>query len=263
MFPTLFENAYIIVPTWHLFFILSIVCTFRTYLYLNLKLNPHFSRKQLKIVLILVYIWSYIGARLSSIQTETNSFSLFDLIKLLIDSGPLCFHGGFAYSAVCLLFYLKITKQNIRQHLDIGVPSCLLGLSIIKIGCFFNGDDYGYHVIYHGTAPWWAVTFPNHIEPTPRYPTQLFESFASFTLFTILFFNFKTLTQRLPMGYVGLLGIIFYEIVRFFNDYYRDESKLWIIQHQLSTSQGVNLIVIIFTLFLCKKKQFYQNSGYD
>jgi phosphatidylglycerol:prolipoprotein diacylglycerol transferase len=76
------------------------------------------------------------------------------------------------------------------------------------MGCFLNGDDYG----KPSDLPW-AMEFPDGAPPTPFgirvQPTQLYESFSSVLIFTVLMLARKKLKRDWAMTclYLALAGL--------------------------------------------------------
>jgi phosphatidylglycerol:prolipoprotein diacylglycerol transferase len=236
-------------------FILGVLSSYFSFSYLNKQLTQPFSSKQLKKVFILVYLSSYFGARIMSICREEQVLDFSDFFFKIFELGSLSFYGGMLASFVACYCYLGYTKQKLDRYLDIGVPSCLLGLAIVRVGCFLNGDDYGIQVPHQDAVPpWWTVSFPNHPNPIPRYPTQLFESFLVFSAFLIFNNNFKKIKRVLADGSLGLLGIITYTVIRFFDDFLRDDHGILLIARYFSFMQIISLIIFFISVFILYQK---------
>jgi phosphatidylglycerol:prolipoprotein diacylglycerol transferase len=87
-----------------------------------------------------------------------NEGSLWNTFLAVIDirRGGVEFYGGFVFTIVCVLAWLKFyEKVSLRWYMDIIAPSAALGLAIGRIGCFLNGCCYG----TTSELPW-AVQFP-------------------------------------------------------------------------------------------------------
>lgn len=106
--------------------------------------------------------------------------------------------GAFLGAALFGSLYLLYRRQPVLAYADAAVPAVALGYAVARIGCFFNGDDFG--IV---TSVPWAVQFPagteayaahlhrGLIEPgaslsLPVHPTQLYHSAAGLLLFAIL-----------------------------------------------------------------------------
>jgi phosphatidylglycerol:prolipoprotein diacylglycerol transferase len=155
------------------------------------------------------------------------------------------FYGGAILSFVCGFIYCRIKKVSASTLMDLAIPAGLLALSIGRIGCFLNGDDFGKAVpLKPGeAAPWWSVTFPNLEDAVPRYPVQLIEAFTVLILVLILTTAFVPLRRNFRAGAVGYFGIIGYANLRFFNEYYRGDLRGFV-GNSLSTSQFISLLIL-------------------
>lgn len=252
MYPILYESSWVIIPTWHSFFLLSFFSAYFYMQFLGKKLYPAVKPEDLSKVFLLSYTSAYLGARALSIYVEEDPRSLLDFLIKLVHLGPMTFYGGFLSAVFCNLLYLR-KKQKILRLLDLAIPSLFLGLSIGRIGCFFNGDDYGILAsnLTHTAVPWWSVTFPNHTNPLPRVPVQLLESLGAFLIVLFLYLKQK----RKPFsqkGSLGLLGICLYSFLRFFLEFLRGDERGSLFIEFFSTSQTISLslILVCFPLFL-------------
>ncbi|MEC7850306.1 MAG: prolipoprotein diacylglyceryl transferase family protein, partial [Candidatus Neomarinimicrobiota bacterium] len=122
---------------------------------------------------------------------------------------------------------------------DLIAPLIMIGYAIGRIGCFLVGDDYG----LPSKLPW-AVSFPNGLPPTTVsnfsiyypwvdiseltsgiitvHPTQLYESFAGF-LFFMLLWNLRNKINR--PGSLFFIYLIIAGVERFFIEFIRTNEK--------------------------------------
>ncbi|HEX8112936.1 MAG TPA: prolipoprotein diacylglyceryl transferase family protein [Kofleriaceae bacterium] len=117
----------------------------------------------------------------------------------LIDGGR-SYYGGLLAGAAAALAYLRVRRQPVLRHADALAPACALGYCVGRIGCFFNGDDYG--VVVSGAFPL-AVRYPPgteaygaHLErglispadamSLPVVPSQLGHAALGLILFLVL-----------------------------------------------------------------------------
>ncbi len=78
---------------------------------------------------------------------------------LRIWSGGMAQYGGLIAGALAVTLFLKARHIPFFAYSDTLIPSVALGVAIGRIGCFFNGDDFG----TRSTLPW-AVRFPSGTE---------------------------------------------------------------------------------------------------
>jgi phosphatidylglycerol:prolipoprotein diacylglycerol transferase len=113
-------------------------------------------------------------------------------------SGGRAEYGGLIAGTLAVLVVLNVRKLSFVRYADAMAPATALGVSIARIGCFLNGDDYG--TVSH--LPW-SVQFPagteayaDHlprgwISPNaswslPVHPVQLYDSLYWLGLFVVL-----------------------------------------------------------------------------
>ena len=257
MYPILYQNNWLLIPTWHFFFLLAIFSSYFYSHFLRSQFYPlSFPKEKLTELFLAIYVGGYLGARFISLLVEEKKKFPWEVLSNLITLGPMTFYGAFLGGSFLGLLYLR-RKKIILIALDLGVSSTLLGLSIGRIGCFFNGDDYGIPAsqLSSQEKPWWAVSFPNHAILLPRVPTQLIESLTTFLLALLLFMLLK---KKRKAGVIGFLGILFYSISRFFIEFLRGDSRGTFFSSNLSTSQGISLILItVSTLILLRRNNSY------
>lgn len=251
MYPILWQVGDLIIPTWHVLFVIASISGF---LYLRL-LTKRFHQ-ELLLEMPSAFLWAYmgalIGARLFSVFIENNTFDLQNYLNF--DS--LTFYGGFLGGVLFVSIWIFCKKLHWSQFWDLMIPPLFLGLAIGRIGCFLNGDDYGIPApkSLYGQFPWWSVTFPNHPEPIPRYPVQLMESAGALVLAISLPFIFRKLSNT-RTGLVGSLGILSYCILRFCLEFYRDDFRGWVRFEELSSAQFTSLVIALTVIVFYILKQ--------
>ena len=250
MFPILFEHNNYIVSSWHFFFLLAAFSSYNLYMYLYKRIYPSLNMKIVLNFFLVLYFGGYFSARIFSIFNDQNIFSFKKIVEELILIGPMTFFGGAIGSCILGIIYLKSHKQNIFKYIDLAIPSCLLGVFWGRIGCFLNGDDYGKEFLPLEDAPWWTVVFHNHDVKVPRYPIQLMESFLSLFVCIFLVRALKKTGAHSTPGNFGLLGVIAYCTIRFFDEFYRGDDRGWFIVNQISTSQGISIIFFLLSFLI-------------
>ena len=155
------------------------------------------------------------------------------------------FYGGMLGASLAATLFAYLNKIPITKIIDLGIPCGLLGLSIGRLGCFFNGDDYGIPIPRHmiEDPPWWAVSFPNHYVQVPRVPIQLIESCLVFLLVCASYYLKNRFSSRISSGLCGLVLVVSYAFLRFQIEYFRGDPRGWVIQDHLSTSQLLSLVL--------------------
>ena len=116
-------------------------------------------------------------------QLINNPLSLF-----FIWQGGLSFHGGLIGVIVSLLVFCKRKNIELLKLLDGVALAMPIGLGLVRIGNFLNGELYG--KVTNGD---WGFIFPTDPFGLTRHPSQLYESFGEgVLLFFILLVVSKT-----------------------------------------------------------------------
>lgn len=262
MYPILLDWNGLFIPAWHFFYMLAAIAALFFLFHINIKWQIDLSPKYLSGLYTVAYIGGYFGARsLSIFVDESNKvLQVSDFFWLLFSFGPMTFYGGMIGASLFACLFAYFYKIPLSKVLDLGIPPGMLGLSIGRIGCFLNGDDYGIPIPGSMIAepPWWAVTFPNHYELIPRVPVQLIESFLVLVLIMCVYFLRSKSISKLSFGFTGLSMIICYAIIRFPVEYLRGDPRGWVIQDHLSTSQLISLVILTILspiAYLINKKE--------
>ncbi len=249
MYPILFQWNQWILPTWHVMFVLAAFCGYFYMQRLRKAAAPEISARTLDSLFVIVYVAGFIGARLFSFFTDEPLYEPHVQVPLwhILLPGPMTFYGGALAGFGAGLWFCLWNKVSKASLLDCVIPAVLLALFIGRIGCFLNGDDFGLPVPIHPgePVPWFAVTFPNHPVPIPRYPVQLFESGASLLL---VFVCIACRKRNLPKGWTGILGLMGYAVARFFLEYLRGDPRGWVIDQVLSPAQLVSILIFVIGL---------------
>lgn len=245
MHPILFTLFGVPFPAWHAFFALAAAAT---YGFAHLLLKCRGLQAELALfprIFVTCYLSGWFGARALSIlveQLEVQSLNQFALE--LFRLGPMTFYGGFLLATLAgiAVAWPHRREVSLRRMADACFPAALVGLGVGRIGCFLNGDDYG-RVAANGS--WWALNFPNLNEDALRYATQLQEAGASFLIAGIGAWLWCRAPERLRPGQTACTVVLLSALNRFFNEFYRGDARGAFFGSELSTSQGVALLLCI------------------
>jgi phosphatidylglycerol---prolipoprotein diacylglyceryl transferase len=151
------------------------------------------------------------------------------------------FYGGLIAALGVAWWHMRKTKLPPLQTADVFAPAIALGHGIGRLGCFSAGCCWGREC----HLPW-AVTFTNPAanEITgvplgrPLHPTQLYESFAEFLIFAVLYWRVRRGHAR---GEIIGLYLLMYGAVRFTVEFFRvhEQGNLW--GGPLDTSQWISV----------------------
>jgi phosphatidylglycerol:prolipoprotein diacylglycerol transferase len=154
------------------------------------------------------------------------------------------FYGGLIAALAVSWWYVRKRGLPPLETADVFAPAIALGHAIGRLGCFSAGCCWGKEC----HLPW-AVTFRDPVANditgvtlnVPLHPTQLYESFAEFLIFGILYWRI-----RKPHGKGAIIGLylVLYGAARFVVEFYRDhaQGELW--HNGLDTSQVISLALV-------------------
>ena len=132
-------------------------------------------------LLLFLIVGGIIGARLLYILTNDFFYYLNNPFEIIKSWGEgLSFIGIVIAGLLISFIYSKIKKINFWHLLDVLSIGLMLGYSIGRLGCFFNGCCYGLP-----TNSIIGFRF-NQFELFYRLPTQLFTSIGALIIFFIL-----------------------------------------------------------------------------
>ena len=144
----------------------------------------------------------------------TNQLISDPLSLFYIWQGGLSFHGGLVGVILSLLLFCKRKKIEFLRLMDGVALSMPIGLGLVRIGNFLNGELYG-----KATNGEWGFIFPTDPFGLLRHPSQLYESFGEgLVLFVILLIISKFTKIK---GMVSSCFLIFYGLIRFIIEFYR------------------------------------------
>ena len=155
------------------------------------------------------------------------------------------FYGGLLGALAVAAWYLRKTRLPALGTADVFAPGIALGHGIGRLGCFSAGCCWG----VESHLPW-AVTFTNPVANrlvgvplgVPLHPTQLYESFAEFLIFGVLYWRIR---KPHPTGAIISLYLMLYSTARFVVEFFRfhEQGNLW--GGPLDTSQWISLALFL------------------
>ena len=128
--------------------------------------------------------------------------------------GGLSFHGGLLGVIVSLLVFCKRKEIEFLRLMDGVALSMPIGLGLVRIGNFLNGELYG-----RATNGEWGFIFPTDPFGLLRHPSQLYESFGEGIALFLILLAISKLTKL--KGIVSSCFLIFYGLIRFIIEFYR------------------------------------------
>jgi len=218
----------IILQTWGLFLGLAFLIGYL----IVLKQAQKHNIEQKKIVWLTFFLFlsGILGARLAYVLQYNIDLSKF----FYVWEGGLAFHGGLLGALIIGWIYVKKTKLNFWQIVDILVPVIALGIFIGRIGCSLINDHQG--II---TSLPWAIKWP---DGTFRHPVAEYLALNGLIMFFVLSF----LQERLKKtGQLFIIFLAWYSLARFSLDFIRvGDPYYW----GLTASQWISLFILIYVI---------------
>ncbi|MGA2772053.1 MAG: prolipoprotein diacylglyceryl transferase [Bryobacteraceae bacterium] len=160
------------------------------------------------------------------------------------------FYGGLIAALAIAWWYMRRTGLPALKTADIFAPAIALGHGIGRLGCFSAGCCWG--MACH--LPW-AVTFTNPVANqlvgvplgVPLHPTQLYESFAEFFIFGVLYWRIR---KPHPPGAMIALYLMLYSTARFVVEFFRYHEQANPFGGPLDASQWISLALFLLGLRL-------------
>lgn len=152
---------------------------------------------------VFFYDWGYYSQHLNEIPQ--------------IWRGGLASHGGTIGILLALwIFSRRISKKPILWILDkVAVPTALAGM-FIRLGNLMNSEILG-----KPSSGDFAFVF-KHVDDVPRHPAQLYEAFAYFLSFILLYYIYWYTDRKQKPGFIlGLFFVLIFGsriIVEFFKE---------------------------------------------
>ncbi len=200
-----------------------------------------------------VIIASIIGARIFFVIEKWDEFFKINPLKIFaVWEGGLIFFGGVLLAVPVAIFYIKRKGLSVWKVGDWIAPGFAIGISIGRIGCFFNGCCFGKPT----SLPWGVIFSPESaagsIFPNvPLHPTQLYESVGDFLVFLIL----TRLKKTKPFdGFLLLVFAILASLVRFIDDFFRFYEHHAYILGPLTFNQVISLAIIGLSAILLLRR---------
>ena len=154
--------------------------------------------------------------------------------------GGLSFHGGLIGVLISLFVFSKKYSLSFLRLLDAVAIAMPIGLCLVRIGNFLNGELYG-----KATNGDWGFIFPTDPFGILRHPSQLYESFGEGLVLFVILFLISTKTNI--KGMVSSSFLIFYGSIRFIIELFRqpDAHMGYIAFDSLSMGQLLCIPMII------------------
>lgn len=196
-------------------------------------LNPELSFNLSFIILVS----GIIGARTLYVLLNLNYYLNNPVEIIMLTRGGLAWFGGLILGSLSCIVYLRYRNLGTYKIFDLIIPYVALAQAIGRIGCFLNGCCFG------KASSRFGLYFPVH--DAILIPTQLYSSLALLGIYIILRVK-QTRDHR--EGEVFYLYLFLYSIWRFFIEFFRGDSKMFIFH--LSTFQIFSIALFILSVIM-------------
>ena len=166
--------------------------------------------------------------------------------------GGLSFHGGLIGVVISFFIFAKKNNLDFFRLMDGVALSMPIGLGLVRIGNFLNGELYGKE-----TNGDWGFIFPTDPYGLLRHPSQLYESLGE----GIILFGLLVFVNRISKshGVICSFFLIFYGLIRFVIEFFRqpDAHIGYVAYNFLSMGQilCIPMILIGFIILFYSRKK--------
>lgn len=189
---------------------------------------------------LILLISSILGGRLFYIMAYNPMYYLSNIVDIIkINEGGMSIHGGFLGFLVGSYIVSKKFNFSMYKITDFFTLPALIALSFGRLGNFFNQELVGIP-----TQSSIGMVFPEY-DSLKRYPYQLFVGAKNLIAFQIILYLY--VFKQLKTGVITLSGFLLYSVGRFFLDFMREPTTLFL---SFPVGQWLSLVVIIISSYL-------------
>jgi len=241
--PTIFSLGPLDIRWYGLIYVTGFVIAYIYLLFLEKKKQTELNREQIDEFIFYLLIGTIIGARLFYVIFYNFGHYLENPLSILaLWQGGLSFHGGLAGAFVSGMIFCRKNKLSYLKLADILALPLAFGLFLGRIGNFINGELVG-----RITNVPWCFYFKDY--EGCRHPSQLYESAKNLFIFFVLLGIKQFKKRKLPDGYLFLIFMAMYSVLRFFIEYVREpDTQLGFVIFSLTMGQLLNIVMFLVTV---------------
>jgi len=232
MYPVLFEIGPITIRSYGVLVAAGFAIGFAL-LYSEAKRKNFYPEKILDLEFLML-CFGVIGARLLHVIVNFGYYRSNPLEILFVWRGGLAIYGGIIFAVAACWIFIARKGMPVLKTADFIIPYVVLGQSIGRIGCFFNGCCYG-----------------KPMNALQNYPTQIYAALALVLIFVILKIAQK---KSFFAGYIFMLYLVLYSVQRFFIDFFRGDTPHYYLNLTASQLISIAILVFAFGVYLMRKK---------
>lgn len=224
--PVVFQIGWFKVQYYGLSYIAAFAMTYFLVLYrIKHEKRFTFTKDQINDITTYAILGLIIGARLGYVLFYNLAYYLHHPLEIILPfsfsngftftgiSG-MSYHGGLIGALLAVTWYLRKTKLNFWDGMDLYFTVVPLGYTFGRLGNFMNGELYGRVT----TAPI-GMYFPQASETALRHPSQLYEAFFEGIFLFVILWSIRKIKK--PRGAMLAFYVIGYGTVRFFIEFFR------------------------------------------
>jgi phosphatidylglycerol---prolipoprotein diacylglyceryl transferase len=153
------------------------------------------------------------------------------------------------------LLYMTLNRMPWLNTFDAAAPGWALGNSILALGCFFAGCDYGrptslpWGVAFHSR---WAALWNGTPLNTKLHPVQLYLCAVQLALCLLLLW---WLPKRHQPGEMAGAWMLVSGLTRFFLDFFLGSDRLLILSGAVSLTQAIAFCLVILGALMLLQQQ--------
>ena len=226
MFPKIFQIGDFFLPAYGVLVALGVLAGLKAST--TLAGRKGVDPEKISNLVVLCALAGLAGAKVAMILFDWESHyskNLGDIFSMATLQAAGVFQGGLVLAIVFAWWYLRKHEMPFLQTADLLAPGIAIGHGIGRIGCFAAGCCWGGRC----DRPW-AVTFtnPEAAELTgvplgvPLHPSQLYEAFAEFVIFGLLW---QRAGWKLGPGAQIGFYLVTYSAVRFGVEFVRSHAQ--------------------------------------
>jgi len=221
------------------------------------------DRNTLVDLVLVILIFSLIGARIFFVFLEWDYYRLHLADALKIWEGGLVFYGGLLAGLAAAAGFIRVKKMRFSAVADVLSPPIALGIAIGRLGCFLNGCCWG-KISFR-----WGICFPARDNPgpfaqqvyaglisphaacsLPVLPTQLYEAVACLMICLVLL---RIERHAHAEGSLFWTLVLLYAVFRFFIEGVRYYEPCFILG-SLTVSQliSIALSAVAAAMLVCR-----------
>jgi phosphatidylglycerol:prolipoprotein diacylglycerol transferase len=226
VFPKIFQIGDFFLPAYGVLVALGVLAGLKVST--TLAQRKGVDPEKISNLVVLCALAGLAGAKVAMILFDWESHyskNLGDIFSMATLQAAGVFQGGLVLAIVFAWWYLRKHKMPFLETADLLAPGIAIGHGIGRIGCFAAGCCWGGRC----DRPW-AVTFTNPEAAdltgvplgVPLHPSQLYEAFAEFVIFGLLW---QRAGWKLGPGAQIGFYLVTYSAVRFGVEFVRSHAQ--------------------------------------